>query len=126
MGVETFEMWRTTCLATDWCKEGVGFVLLQKYCDCTKLTPICCKHGWKLVFAGSRFTSAAESCYAPVKGEALATVFGLSKEKYFVLGCPNLILAVDHKPLLGILGDKNLEDIENQRLFRLKEKKNQI
>ena len=44
-GVETFEMGRTTCLATDWCKQGVGFVLLQKYCDCVELTPICCKHG---------------------------------------------------------------------------------
>ena len=49
-------------------------------------------------------------------------MFGLSKAKYFVLGCPNLILAVYHKSLLGILGDKNLEDIENPRLFRLKEK----
>ena len=41
-GVETFEMERTTCLATDWCKQGVGFFLLQKYCNCMESTPICC------------------------------------------------------------------------------------
>ena len=73
-GVMTFEMGRTTCLATDWSKYGVGFVLLQKYCDCKEKTPICCNSGWKLVFAGSRFTSGAESRYACVEGEAPAIV----------------------------------------------------
>ena len=57
--IMTFEMDRTTCLATDWSKTGIGFVLLQKYCDCKDITPICCNFGWKLVFAGSRFTSDA-------------------------------------------------------------------
>ena len=121
-GVMTFEMGRTTCLATDWSKYGVGFVLLQKYCDCRDRTPICCSSGWKLVFAGSRFTSGAESRYAPVEGEALAAAFGLNKARHFTLGCLDLILAVDHKPLLCLLGDKNLEDIENPRLQNLKEK----
>ena len=37
-------------------------------------------------------------------------------------GCEDLILAVDHKPVLGLLGDKYLEDIENPRLQNLKEK----
>ena len=31
-------------------------------------------------------------------------------------------MAVDHKPLLGILNDKSLADIENPRLLMLKEK----
>ena len=121
-GIMTFEMGRTTCLATDWSKEGIGFVLLQKYCSCKERTPICCSTGWKLVFAGSRFTSGAESRYAAVEGEALAAAYSLNKAKHFILGCEDLILAVDHKPLLGLLGDKNLEDIENPRLQNLKEK----
>ena len=121
-GVMTFEMGRTSCLATDWSKHGVGFVLLQKYCNCKDRTPICCSSGWKLVFAGSRFTSGAESRYAPVEGEALAAAYSLNKARHFTLGCRDLILAVDHKPLLGLLGDKNLEDIENPRLQNLKEK----
>ena len=121
-GIMTFEMDRTTCLATDWSKTGIGFALLQKYCTCSDITPICCNSGWKLVFAGSRFTSDAESRYSPVEGEALAAVFGLKRAKHFTLGCSDLVLAVDHMPLLAILGNKNLDEVENPRLQRLKEK----
>ena len=32
------------------------------------------------------------------------------------------VVAVDHKPLLGLLNDKSLADIENPRLLMLKEK----
>ena len=44
------------------------------------------------------------------------------KCKYFLIGCESFVLAVDHKPLLGILSDRSLEEIENPRLVRLKEK----
>ena len=121
-GVETFDMSKVTCLATDWSKNGIGFSLLQKQCRCETLTTKCCKEGWSLVFAGSRFTSGAESRYAPVEGEALAVAWGLAKCKHFVLGCKTLVVAVDHLPLLKLLGDKNLEDIDNPRLENLKEK----
>ncbi len=47
---------------------------------------------------------------------------GLDKARYFVLGCEDLIVAVDHKPLLKIFGDRSLEDISNSRLRNLKEK----
>ena len=49
-------------------------------------------------------------------------VYGLSQCRLFVLGSPNLIVAVDHKPLIRILNDRALESIENPRLLRLKEK----
>ena len=121
-GIRTFDKSRVTCLATDWSCEGIGFFLLQKYCSCTDLTPVCCATGWKLVFAGSRFTSGAESRYAPVEGEMLGVAWALDKARHFVLGCPTLIIAVDHKPLIRLLGDKSLEDIPNPRLLNLKEK----
>ena len=35
---------------------------------------------------------------------------------------PGLIVGVDQKPLLGIINGKRLEDIDNMRLRRLKEK----
>ena len=57
-----------------------------------------------------------------MKGEFLSVCWALEKAKHFVLGCPNLVVAVDHKPLLGLLGDKNLGDIENPRLRRFKER----
>lgn len=127
-GVCSFELDRVTCLATDWSKTGIGFTLSQKHCDCkveesTKLhSPNCGKGHWKLVLAGSRFTKPAESRYAPVEGEALAVAYGLEQCRKFVVGCPNLIVAVDHKPLTKILNDRALEGIENPRLLRIKEK----
>ena len=121
-GVEIYDKRRPTCLATDWSKNGIGFWLLQKHCDCSTSKPFCCTTGWKVALVGSRFTSAAESRYAPIEGEALAVVDALRKARHFVLGCPDLVIIVDHKPLLKIFGDRSLEDISNPRLCNLKEK----
>ena len=121
-GVEIFDKSRPTCLATDWSKEGIGFWLFQKHCKCPSTKPFCCKTGWKITLVGSRFTSGAESRYAPVEGEALAVVDALDKARHFTLGCSDLILAVDHKPLLKVFGDRCLDDIPNPRLRNLKEK----
>ena len=38
------------------------------------------------------------------------------------LSCPDLLVMVDHLPLIAILGDRSLADIRNLRLNRLKEK----
>ena len=40
--------------------------------------------------------------------------------KYYTLKCKHLYVATDHKPLLGIFGDKSLVDIDNKRLARWK------
>ena len=121
-GVEIFDKNRPTCLATDWSKDGIGFWLFQKHCPCTTDKPFCCKTGWKVTLVGSRFTSGAESRYAPIEGEALAVVDALDKARHFTLGCTHLTVAVDHKPLLKIFGDRCLDDIPNPRLRNLKEK----
>ena len=121
-GVRIFDPNRSTCLATDWSKDGIGYWLLQKHCTCTKSEPFCCHDGWKITLVGSRFTHAAESRYAPIEGEALAVAEALDKCRYFVLGCRDLVIAVDHKPLLKVLGDRSLENIPNSRLRNLKEK----
>lgn len=122
-GVKAFEPSRPTCLATDWSKNGIGFTLTQKHCECRPpFNPGCGDGHWKLVFAGSRFTKDSESRYAPIEGEALAVVFGLQRCRMFVMGAPNLILAVDHKPLIKILNDRALDTISNPRLLQLKEK----
>ena len=71
---------------------------------------------------GSQFSHPAESRYAPIEGEALAVADALDKARYFVLGCRDLIVAVDHKPLLKLLGDRSLDDIPNPRLRNIKEK----
>jgi len=121
-GVEIFDKAKPTCLATDYSKEGIGFWLLQKHCSCTSSKPFCCRTGWKITLVGSRFTSSAESRYAPIEGEALAVVVALEKTRHFVLGCPDLTVVVDHKPLLKVFGDRSLNAIPNPRLRNLKEK----
>lgn len=121
-GVRIFDKFKPTCLATDWSKHGIGFWLFQKHCKCHSNEPFCYHTGWKITLVGSRFTHAAESRYAPVEGEALAVADALDKARFFVLGCTNLIIAVDHKPLLKIFRDRSLDEISNARLRNLKEK----
>ena len=121
-GVRIFEKHRKTCLATDWSKTGIGAWLLQKHCRCDSSKPFCCPTGWHVTLFCSRYLTEAESRYAPVEGESLAVAFGLEKCKHFVLGCTDLIIAVDHKPLLGLFTHRSLEDIPNARLQNLKEK----
>ena len=122
-GVSTFDTKKITCLAPDWSKEGMGFLLLQKHCTCAiEKAPVCCPEGWHLVFAGSRFCTDAERRYAPIEGEAAAISWALEKCRMFILGCPNVIVVTDHEPLKGLFGDRDLSKVHNPRLFRLKEK----
>ena len=121
-GVQSFEKDRPTCLATDWSKTGIGFILTQKHCRCIENTPECGQGHWKIVLAGSRFTREAERRYAPIEGEALAVAYGLQCSRMFILGHPNLIVAVDHKPLIKILNDRSLDSIDNPRMINIKEK----
>ena len=121
-GVRLYDPEKKTALTTDWSQTGTGFSLLQKHCQCSGEAPDCCDDGWKLVFAGSQFNTKAEANYSPVEGEALAVVKALHKARYFVLGCADLIVVTDHKPLLKLLGNRKLEEIYNPRLLSLKEK----
>ena len=121
-GVQHFEVNRPTCVATDWSKGGIGFTLRQKWCRCRNVEFECCSDGWKINLMGGRFTSPAESRYSTIEGEALAMTEALQKFKYFVLGCPELIVATDHKPLLGVVNG-NLSNIDNPRLLAIIEKR---
>ena len=121
-GVEIFDPTRRTCLRPDWSNRGIGYFLLQKHCDCKSSIPDCCQFGWRIVLAGLRFLSSAETRYAPIEGEALAIAWGLEQTKYFTQGCDNLVVVSDHKPLTKIFGDRTLDEISNTRLFRLKQR----
>ena len=121
-GVCIFDKSKPTCLATDRSKSGVGFWLFQKHCQCVSKKPFCCPTGWKIALVGNQFTHPTESRYAPVEGEAHAVADALDKAQFFVLGCNDLIIAVDHTPLLKIFSDQSLEEISNSRICNLKEK----
>jgi hypothetical protein len=96
---------------------------MQRNCKCSELSLRCCKEGWKLVYCNSRFCSPAESRYSHIEGEALAVAWGLERGKHFLMGCLDLVVGVDHKPLVGLYSEeKALADIQNPRLRNLAEK----
>ncbi|MPC54822.1 Retrovirus-related Pol polyprotein from transposon opus [Portunus trituberculatus] len=112
---------RPTAPITEWSQEGIGFVILQQYCSSAVL-PYCCKGGCCLALCGSRHLSTAEAGYAAVEGKALAVAWRLQKARLFLLGCPNLTVVTDPRPLVKLLGDRALTGLANPRLFRLKER----
>ena len=123
LGVRKFEPQRPTALATDWSRASVGCWLTQKFCLCDSTIPGCCSVGWQTIHVSSKFNTQAVSDYHPVEGEAYAAAWALEKCKLFTLGNTKLVLAVDHKPLLAILGqDQEMSEVMNPRLtnFKLK------
>ena len=44
-GIRFFGKSHPTCLATDWCKSGLGFFPLQKHCECKLSGLRCCRGG---------------------------------------------------------------------------------
>ena len=83
---------------------------------------MCCHDGFKLTFAGSRFTKDAETRYSPTEGEALAVAYSLEHARMFVQGCNDLIVSTDHEPLLSILNDRDLSKMPSKRLLNLKQR----
>ena len=48
--------------------------------------------------------------------------WSLEQTRFFTLGCDDLLVVTDHKPLVKLLGDRTLDEIHNTRLFRLKQR----
>ena len=113
--MEIFDPRLHTCLRTDWSKAGMGYFLCQKVCQCEGADLACCRGGWRICLAGSRFNSGADSRYAPIEGEAQAVAWALEQTKFFTV-------TTDHKPLISLLGEKSLDQVPNVRLFRIKQR----
>ena len=124
-GIRRYDKGRRTKLACDWSKDGMGCIIQQKYCGCESDKSDCCEEGWKLVLTDSRRCTPAEANYAPIEGEAAAVNWALTKFRYFLLAHPDLIVEVDHQPLLGVLnGQKDMSEIINHRIVELARKIN--
>ncbi|XP_043217351.1 uncharacterized protein LOC122379318 [Amphibalanus amphitrite] len=101
-----------TMLQTDAARtKGLGFALLQRHGD-----------DWRLVHCGSRFLTDTESRYAVVEIELAAVLWACRKCHIYLAGLPHFTLIVDHRPLVPILNQKQLSEIENPRLQRMREK----
>ena len=121
-GITRYDKDRWTALLTDWSRAGIGYIMTQKHCDCPGIHPLCCVAGWRVCMIGSSFLAPAETRYGAIEGECLGVVNALHKSRYYTMGCDKLIVCTDHKPLVPVLSTKNMDDIENPRLMRLKQK----
>jgi len=104
-----FDMARPTRLCTDASRQGLGFVLQQLATD----------DKWHLVQAGSRCLTDAESRYAVIELELLTVTWAIWKCTMFLTGLPQFEVWTDHNPLVPILNNHRLDEIENLRLQRL-------
>ena len=106
-----YDSTRPTHLCTDASRQGLWFVVQQQQGD-----------KWTLIQAGSRFLSDAESRYAIIELELLAVTWAILKSNIFLAGLPHFTILTDHHPLVPILSNHHLDEIENPRLQRLKMK----
>ena len=123
-GVAIFEPNETTILNTDWSEVGIGYWLYQKTCKCP-FDPNpnkCCDSGWRVTSANSRAIRPAKRNYWPTEGEALGVAWALNDSKFFTMGCSDLHVTTDHRPLITLIGNKDLADIDNRRLASFKER----
>ena len=65
-------------------------------------------------------TCHTESRYAIIELELLAVSWAIYKCKLFLAGLPHFKVFTDHHPLIPILNNHRLDEIENSRLQRLK------
>ena len=77
---------------------------------------------WNLIQTGSRFLSDTEARYAVIELEMLAVCWAISKCKLFLSGLQHFTVITDHNPLIPIINNHRLDEIENPRLQRLKTK----
>ena len=86
---------------TDARSAGLGFVLQQQ------------QHGytWHIVQASSRFLSDTKSRYAAIK-EMLGVSWAITKCHKLLAGLSYFDIIIDHSPLLAILNNRSLDEIE--------------
>ena len=105
-----FDIDKPTRLSTDASRHGLGFILQQQTPD----------GKWTLTQAGSRFLSDAECRYAIIELEMLAVCWAILKCHMFLAGLQHFQVITDHNPLIPILNNHRLDEIENPRLQRLR------
>ena len=105
-----FDIDKPTRLCTDASRHGLVFILQQQNPDGKRC----------LTQAGSRFLSDAEGRYAIIELELLAVCWAIVKCHKFLAGLQHFQVITDHNPLIPILHNHRLDEIENPRLQRLR------
>ena len=96
------------------CLFGLGFLVLQQRLNDPKK--------WNIIQCGSCTLKPSQKRYAPVELESLAIHFALKKAAYYLEGLDNFTVLSDHKPLEGLFNNKEIRDIDNPRIQKIREK----
>ena len=90
----------STIVSADASSYGLGGVLMQKQAD----------HRWKPVAYASRSLTPTEEKYAQIEKEALGITWACERFSEYLVGM-HFKVETDHKPLVSLLGNKNLEEL---------------
>ena len=100
-----------TMVSADASSFGLGAVIMQRPDASSQ---------WRAVAFASRTMTETEVRYAQIEKEALALTWACEKFSMYLIG-RSFTLETDHKPLLSLLGQKNLDSLPPRVLrFRLR------
>ena len=110
--VKPFDPSLPTELLTDASRlHGIGYALIQRGSD-GKV---------RLINCNSRSLTSAQRNYAVIELECMAISWAVEKCQYYLRGISDFTVVTDHRPLVGIFA-KSLQDLDNKRLTRYREK----
>ena len=109
--IHPFDQEAETFLLTDASRlHGIGFALMQRKGE---------EHFLKQ--CGSCSLTPTQQRYATVELECMAIQWAITKSEFYLRGLPAFDVLTDHRPLVGVFR-KQLSQLENARLMRMREK----
>ena len=106
-----YDLEAETKVSADDSSFGLGAVLLQRHEG---------EGMWKPIAYASRSMTETEGRYAQIEKEALAVTWACEKFMTYILG-KEIVIETDHKPLVSLLGGKNLDSLPPRILrYRLR------